>query len=251
MRGTALVIGGSGGIGRVIARILAEDGWDVAVTYRANRAGAEEALAAVTAAGRKGAAFAVDLADAQDVARMVGAVVAAFGAIDQLTYAAGPLVPQMHISKLTPELVAAHLNQDALGFYHVIHAALPHLRASQGNMVTCISAAQFRFATQDALSVIPKAAVTALMTGIAKEEGRFGIRANGVAIGLIEAGQHLQLQAMGHIDSGYIAAAAKATPLRRAGQPEDIAEAVKYFAAPERAGFVTGQVIRVDGGYSI
>lgn len=251
MRGAALVIGGSGGIGRVIARILAEDGWDVAVTYRANRAGADEALAGVSAAGRKGAAFAVDLSDAADVARMVGEVAETFGAINQLTYAAGPLVPQLHISKLTPELVATHLNQDALGFYHAFHAALPHLRDSRGNIVTCISAAQFRWATQDALSVIPKAAVTALMTGIAKEEGRFGVRANAVAIGLIEAGQHIQLQAMGHIDAGYLEAAAKATPLRRAGQPEDIAEAVKFFAAPEKAGFVTGQIIRVDGGYSI
>ena len=121
----------------------------------------------------------------------------------------------------------------------------------RSNLVACVSTAQFRYATQDALSVVPKAAVTALMTGIAKEEGRFGVRANGVAVGLIEAGQHLELQRLGQVDQAYLAAAAQATPLRRVGQPEDIAEAVCFLAANERAGFVTGQVIRVDGGYSI
>jgi NAD(P)-dependent dehydrogenase (short-subunit alcohol dehydrogenase family) len=89
------------------------------------------------------------------------------------------------------------------------------------------------------------------MLGIAKEEGRFGVRANGVGIGLIEAGQHKALEASGAIDGAYLEAAAKATPLRRAGRPEDIGEAVAFFADPAKSGFVTGQTICVDGGYSV
>lgn len=249
--GAALVLGGSGGIGRVISRELAQDGWDVALTWRGNQAGAEIASADVALAGRRALTLQADLAEAASAASAIKATLAEFGAIGTLVYAAGPLVPQLHISRMTPAQMQTHLAQDTMGFFHAVHAALPHLRASGGNLVACVSTAQFRYATQDALSVVPKAAVTALMTGIAKEEGRFGVRANGVAVGLIEAGQHLELQRLGQVDQAYLAAAAQATPLRRVGQPEDIAEAVCFLAANERAGFVTGQVIRVDGGYSI
>lgn len=250
-KGAAVVIGGSGGIGASICQVLARNGWDVAVTYLRNAAKADAACDAVRAEGRVGSVHGIDISDSDAVAQMIADIVKTHGGIGTIVYAAGPLVPLIHLSKITPEQMKSHLIQDTLGFFNVVHAALPHLRAAQGNIVACHSAAQYRYAPADGLSVVPKAGVRSLMLGIAKEEGRFGVRANGVAIGLIEAGQHTELTKLGFIHDGYMEAAARATPLRRAGTPRDIAEAVAFFADSTRASFVTGQVISVDGGYSI
>lgn len=250
-KGTALVVGGSGGIGAVICATLAREGWDVVLTYRRAEANAKAAADAVRAQRRRASVHALDLADPEGAGALIAQVMDRHGTLDALVYAAGPMVKLVHLSRTDPALMESHLNQDALGFFRLIHAALPALRETKGAVVACHSAAQYRYAPADGLSVIPKAAVTATMLGIAKEEGRFGVRANGVGIGLIEAGQHDALSAAGEIDDAYLQAASKATPLRRAGKPEDIAEAVAFFVDPARSGFVTGQTICVDGGYSV
>ncbi|WP_323763989.1 SDR family NAD(P)-dependent oxidoreductase [Marinovum sp.] len=250
-KGTALVIGGSGGIGAVICDVLAGHGWGIALTYHSNAARAEQAADAVRHRGRRALACALNLESPEAAPALIARVEAEFGRLDTLVYAAGPLVELVHLSRTDPAQMERHLMQDTLGFFRVVHAALPALRRTQGSVVACHSAAQYRYAPADGLSIVPKAGVSAIVAGIAKEEGRFGIRANGVGIGLIEAGQMEALTASGNIDATYLEAAARATPLRRAGKPEDIAEAVAFFADPARAGFVTGQNISVDGGYSV
>lgn len=250
--GMAVVAGGSGGIGAGIVAVLARQGWDLAITYRQGAGRAAAAAQAATAAGARTSIHAVELADAGAVAAMLAAAAAAHGAPPAcVVYAAGPLVAQRHLARVAPEAMRDHLLQDALGCFHLVHAAIPHLRQSRGSLVVCLSAAQYRHAPADGLSVVPKAAVAALMLGVAKEEGRHGIRANGVAIGLIAAGQREELERRGEIDAAYLAAAARATPLRREGRAEDVGEAVAFLADPARAGFVSGTVIRVDGGYSV
>lgn len=248
--GCALVIGGSGGVGAEICRVLARDGCDVALTYFSNEAKARAAAGGVRGEGRKAAIHGINIEEPEAVSRLVGEVAAWNDGIHTVVYAAGPLVPLIHLSKVEPALMKKHLLQDTFGFFNVVHYAIPHLRASRGSVVAVQSSAQFRYASADGLSVVPKSGVNGIMKAVAKEEGRYGIRANGVALGIIDAGSHPALMAQGFIDDKYIQAAAANVPLKMWGKPVDVAEAVTYLAS-SRARFVSGQVINVDGGYHV
>ena len=245
----ALVIGGSGGVGAEICRVLARDGCDVALTYFNNEARAEFAADLVRGEGKAATTYRINIEEPETVRQLVEEV-AGKGGIHTIVYAAGPLVPLIHLSKVDPALMKKHLLQDTFGFFNVVHYAIPHLRRSKGSVVAVQSSAQFRYASADGLSVVPKSGVNAIMKAVAKEEGRYGIRANGVALGIIDAGQHPELMKQGFIDEKYVAAAAANVPLKFWGAPIDVAEAVTYLAS-NRARFVSGQVINVDGGYHV
>jgi 3-oxoacyl-[acyl-carrier protein] reductase len=243
--GTALVIGATGGIGSAIARLFAERGSRVALTYRTN-AGAAHALESELDAR----AWRLDLTDDAACASTVDEVAAAAGGIHTLCYAAGPHVPMVHLSRVSPAQFRAQLEQDALGCFHVLAPALPHLRATRGSVVAVTTAATDRFPVRDGLSAAPKGAVEALMRGIAAEEGRYGVRANCVGPGMLTDGMATRLMASGDLDEAALAVTRRNIPLRRFGSALDIAEAV-CFLASDRAGYITGQKLSVDGGYTI
>jgi NAD(P)-dependent dehydrogenase (short-subunit alcohol dehydrogenase family) len=247
--GTALVIGGSGGVGRVICARLARAGADVVLTYRKGRAAALEAARAVEAEGRRADVVALSLDDA---ATVDAAVEAALGGrrLHTVVHAAGADIPMRFIGEVTPDEWRRTIESDVLGFFHVVRAALPRLRAGGGGAIVVLSSAGLeRFPPRDILSVAPKAAIDALVVGIAREEGRRGIRANSVALGVIEAGIFLRL-AGGELSEEWSAAALRNTALRRFGSAEEVAE-VAVFLASSRASYVTGQRLAVDGGYSL
>ncbi|HEX7738855.1 MAG TPA: SDR family oxidoreductase [Marmoricola sp.] len=241
--GAALVVGGSGGIGRAIVRMLAERGSDVVLTYRSRSEEAQRVAEEAASYGVHARALPLDLTSG-DVADAVADV----GALHTLVYAAGPHVPMRHLSKVSVADMGTQLQADSLAFFSVATAALPALRAAQGSIVAVTTAATSRFPIRDGLSSVPKAAVEATVRALAVEEGRFGVRVNCVGPGMLTDGMAERLISSGELDERALEVTRGNIPLRRFGVAADIAEAV-CFLASDRAGFISGQKLDVDGGY--
>ncbi len=246
--GVALVFGGSGGIGRAICRRLADHGSDVALSYRGNRQAADEAVREVEAAGRRALAGKADLGDAAAVAALVEQAIARFGRVHTVVYAIGADISMVYTADIDPEEWRRTLDGDLTGFFNVMKAVLPHMRGQGGSFVAMTSAGLVRHPPKDVLSTVPKAAIEALIRGIAREEGRYGIRANAVAIGVVDAGLFDRLRE--RVTPQFVEAMKRNTALRRFATAREAADAA-VFLASSVSGFITGHSLVVDGGYSV
>jgi NAD(P)-dependent dehydrogenase (short-subunit alcohol dehydrogenase family) len=243
--GAALVLGASGGLGAVIAQRFLARGSQVAATYRTS---GSPRIAALEQRGAR--SYQLDLTAAQACSRLLETIATNHGGIHTLVYAAGPHVPMAHLSTIEPQQFRTQLIDDAAAYFNVVHAALPHLRAGKGSIVAVTTAATSRFPVRDGLSAGPKGAVEVITRGVAAEEGRYGVRANCVGPGMLTDGMAQRLISSGDLDERALDAARDHIPLRRFGTADDIAEAV-CFLASDRAGFISGQKLDVDGGYGV
>lgn len=249
--GTALVIGGTGGIGSTICRELARAGSDVALTYHRNEARAAELAQEIRDMGRQASIHALSTDDDVRVRAVIEDIAAQSGRIHTIVFAAAALTEQVYFSQITRDQWRRALDEEVTGFYNIVQASLPVMKAAGGgSFVHLGSAGDVRWANRDALSIVPKAAIEAMVRGVAREEGRYGIRANSVLVGVIEAGMFLELRRQGVFDDAWIEATYRNQALKRLGRPEEIAHSV-VFLASSKAGFVTGQQIAVAGGYGL
>ncbi|HET6184906.1 MAG TPA: SDR family oxidoreductase [Acetobacteraceae bacterium] len=241
----ALVTGGGRDVGGAIASALAEEGALVAVNYRRSAKEAEAVVAAIAAAGGRARAFQADMADWDAVRAMVDAVVAAYGRIDILVNNAGVALRQ-RFQETTPADWKAHIDVGLYGPIHCCHAVLPHMIRQQHGRIISLAGDSSRIGESGlALAAAARAGAIALMKSLAKEFGRFGITANAVALGLVETA---------HSDPAWLAEnrerIIRLYPLRRIGRPDDVAPMIAFLAS-DAAGWITGQVLSINGGFSM
>jgi NAD(P)-dependent dehydrogenase (short-subunit alcohol dehydrogenase family) len=245
--GAALVFGGSGGLGTGVVKLLAQSGSDVAFTYFKNRDAAQENLKSIEDVGRSGMIGSVDLLDLESVEKFAKEAKEKFGRIHSVVFATGPFLHILPVMEAEPDDFYYTLDADIKGFYHVLKAVVPLLKEGGGGSITALTtAAIHKYISTDGLSSIPKAGVQHLCTAIAREEGHHGIRANCVAVGLIAVGLSQEIESP---PGGILDQWMSQVPLGRAGAPEELFDTV-VFLASENAGYISGQSLPVDGGYS-
>ena len=246
--GYALVTGGTGGIGSAVCRLLAEQGSKVAFTYFQNEEASRELEATLSSFGEVPFSRSLDLRNVDEISSFVE-FLEGQGGIHTLVHTVGPQVPQTHLSKISPALFKEHVELEINGFFNTVQAVLPFIRVSKGSIVAVTTAATDRYPIRDGLSASPKAAVEMLIRGLAAEEGKYGVRANAVGPGMLSDGMAEELIARGEYSQQDLDIATRNIPLSRFGKASDIAEAV-CFLASERANYISGQILNIDGGYT-
>jgi NAD(P)-dependent dehydrogenase (short-subunit alcohol dehydrogenase family) len=244
----ALIAGATGAIGRRVAAALVGDGWSVVLGYGSREDEAARLADEIRAAGGTADVARLPLEDSDEMTKTVRAV--AESGLDGAVYAAGPYVPLRFVSQLEPDEYARFLNTDAVGCFRLLRAALPALRESSGAVVALTTVAVARYAKRDILSAAPKAAVEVLVRAVAAEEGRFGVRANCVGVGMLRDGMVPEMIRRGDMDERYVHQAEHNIALHRLGRAEEVAEAVRFLLSPQ-ASYISGQSLYVDGGYAL
>ncbi|MFD5342680.1 3-oxoacyl-[acyl-carrier-protein] reductase [Streptomyces anulatus] len=240
----ALVSGGSRGIGRAVVLRLAAEGHDVSICYQSNEQAARELEKEAGEAGVRALAVRADVTDAASVKEWIARTESDLGPIDTVVCSAG-ITRDNPLLLMSDEEWHSVLDTNLDGVYNVCRSVIFEMMKRKSGSIINISsvAGVYGNPTQSNYSA-SKAGIIGFSKALAKEVGRYGIRANVVAPGFIETDM------TGALTDKVKKDAAKQIPLRRFGQAEEVADLVAYLAS-DRAGYITGSVLQIDGGITI
>jgi 3-oxoacyl-[acyl-carrier protein] reductase len=235
--GSALVTGGSRGIGAAIAKSLAREGWPVGVNYRSDSEAAEAVVEEIASAGGRAKALKGDIADPKTADQLFKTLEDEFGPVLVLVNNAG-----VRADGLSPQIDdedwAKVIDTNLSAAFRLTRRALrPMIRARFGRVVNIASIVGQRANPGQANYAASKAGLVAMTKTVAAEVARRGVTVNAVAPGLIET----------DMTEGIAENLLEHVPARRPGTPEDVAECVRFLAS-DGAGYVTGVCLTVDGG---
>ncbi|MFM8393743.1 MAG: SDR family NAD(P)-dependent oxidoreductase [Acidobacteriota bacterium] len=240
----AIVTGAGPGIGRATAIALARNGAAVVVNYLNNEAAASETVRLIQSMRRNAVAIRADVTNPDDVQRLVAETADNFGRIDILVNNAGSVVQLARFEDCPPETFDQIIDLNLKSVFLCAQAVLPWMKQqSHGRIINLSSLAAAHGGRGGSLPyAAAKAAVNTLTKGLASELGIHRITVNAVSPGIILTPFHDQFSRPERLQEVI-----NATPLQRAGTPEEVAELIAFLAT-EEAGFITGEVIGIDGG---
>lgn len=241
----AIVTGAARDVGREVALALAAEGATVAVNYMKSREGAEAVVREIEQAGGKARAYPADVSSHEAVKGMVDAVAKDWGRIDILVNNAGLVLRQKFLAT-GPADWQKQVGVGLFGVIHTCHAVLPHLSRQKGGRIINLAGDSARVGESGlAVTAASRAGAIALTKSLAKEFGRDQVTVNALTLGLVVTE---------HNPPEWLAANAEKInrqyPLGRIGRPADVAPMVAFLAS-DAARWITGQVISVNGGYSM
>ena len=243
-RPVALVTGGSRGIGRAVVSRLARDGYDIGLCYRSDEPAAEKAAAEAREAGARVLIRKVDVATLTEVQDLVQTVEDELGGIHAVVTAAG-IIKDGPLAVMSDEAWHDVIDVNLTGTYNVCRTVIRKMmRRKAGSIVTLSSVAGVVGTAMQTNYSASKAGIIGFSKALSKEVGRYGIRVNALAPGFIETDM------ISGLPEQQVAAILGQVSLGRIGRADEIADTVSYLVS-DRASYLTGQAIVVDGGLAL
>ena len=241
-----LVTGASSGIGRATAELFGRCGASVAITYLNNKAGADEAVAAILSADGKRTPLAIkaDVTSTSEIERMIREVEEALGPVDILVNNAGSLIERLRTLELTEQRWNEVMNLNATSAFFAAKAVIPRMLEKGSGVIVNVTSIAAR--NGGALGSIhyssAKAAILTMTKGLAKEFATQGIRVNAVSPGVIDTPYHETFTTPEVMQN-----LRKAIPMGREGRPDEVASVIAFLAS-DAASYLCGETIEVNGG---